>query len=156
MLACLVNRIYLLYKLAFCWPTKYIPLHANLNYRRSLRHWKSVGSCLQWFKKIFLYVLFFLQSLSAYHIFLENEVIENLKSFDDFNKPGTNSTWWNVRVQNDLCTIEEVAKLSLPNHQVIGTVHRKAIFEGQNCLFAQRRIGHFKTSFSKEIKIASN
>ena len=58
------------------------PLRANLNYRRSLRHWKSFGSCLQWFKKKFFSYHFYsnlcrLTTLKLWGF----QVIENLIFF---------------------------------------------------------------------------
>ena len=47
-------------------------------------------------------------------------------------------------VDDDLCTVEEVSKLGLPDGQVARTLHAEAILKAKNCLFTQGTVGNLK------------
>ena len=47
-------------------------------------------------------------------------------------------------VDDDLCTIEEVSKLSLPDSQVTRTLNTETILKPKHCLFTQRTVGHLE------------
>ena len=47
-------------------------------------------------------------------------------------------------INDDLSTIEEVSKLSLPYGQVVRTLNAEAILKTKHCLFTQGTVGNLK------------
>ena len=45
-------------------------------------------------------------------------------------------------VDDDLCAVDEIAELGLPEHQRVGVAHRVAVFEAQRGVLRQQRVVH--------------
>ena len=52
------------------------------------------------------------------------------------------------RVDDDLCSVKEVAKLCLPDTQVPWVLNAEAILEPQHCLLTEGTVGHLTGSGS--------
>ena len=48
--------------------------------------------------------------------------------------------------QNDLCPIEEVSKLRLPDDQVLGVLHGHPVLEGEDCLLGEDAVGNLQVA----------
>ena len=60
------------------------------------------------------------------------------------------NSWWAYK--NDLCPIEEVSELCLPDDQVLGVLHGHPVLEGEDCLFGEDAVGNLQAAFIASLR----